>query len=209
MKILAMALLALLAQAGWGAEVPSQAEPAEECDPFGPMGTGIRYDCGQEWKIYYRLGHKVSGDRVLIFVDGSPLGEITMWCRYWPGRKAPNLYIDFHHQLGVPSPSWEGEKSPFRVGLWEKILPASGEGEYTLKHTVLHYPEATCESLTRASTLQGAEAIDVIRRMYHSESISWTSLLIDRSSTRTTGESSRKALEEFMKFCTISYEPRP
>ena len=211
MKILMM--LVLLVPAGWGAEAPPQAEAtpaaAEECDPRGPTGTGIRYDCGQEWGISYASDDKLFGNHVHIREDGEPLGQISMWCQYWPERKEPNFLIDFNYKLGVPYPSWEGKKSPFRIGLWEKILPASGEGEYTLRHTVLHYPEAICRSLGRASTLRGADAIDMVRRIYHSESITWTSLRADLSSTRTTGESSRKALEKFMKFCAISYEPRP
>ena len=199
MKIHTMVLLALLA-----IPVGLSGEPGE-CEDYD-RETRTRRDCQREWRVVYD-SHKLLGDSARIVEQGEPYGELWLAC-WRPGRKNAHLYIDFIHDMSMGAPSWIGRKSPFRVGLWEKILPASGEGEYTLKHTVLHYHKATSNDTAPASTLNDDEAAGMIRRMYHSESISWTSMVIGRSNTKTAGESSRKALEEFMEFCGISYEPR-
>ncbi len=143
-------------------------------------GTSYGHDPTNSWSIVVR---------------GKPQGEIEISC-----TRAPQIVeVTFR---GC------SRKRRLKLGFSRKVQ--TEDGGLVLRHSV-HDPKYIGSGSVRNRLVQWFEgsALDVVQRLYHSQSVSWGPSKRGKPLTATTGDSARRAIDEMLGFCGMSLADRP
>ena len=181
--------------------------------------------CPPMWKVLG--GEESSAWRQFIVAYGYPFGNMGLKCNeVRPGAKELRLYFYFRdhwlhgRDLGPRLVRRKKDRVHLHLGIWSQVEAAEeGEG-FTLRQTTIDYdwPHRSWartrfysgegkrrrryrEENTHEAPFFGEEAAALIRKIYHSEAISWTNLKTGETNTVLTGEVAQPSIAKLMNYC--------
>ena len=206
--ILTAALLfAVLSPSAWG-------QSPEECEKALLRDDPDRKLCVQPWQPT-KYGDGVVG----IDIEGYPYGDMTLY--FFPEQDHHKLDLAFtfkarrdneYNPLRPSGSSWDvGLKYEVRprISFMSKVRRA--EGGFSLQQDIVEWDDWAYRHWDfwkgklgpdhDTAYALGDEAANLVRKMYHSESISWTDLKTGETNTAITESPARKAIREFQELC--------
>lgn len=206
------------------AESLPEREDDDECAINAWLGTGIdpspeyfsrRTDhlkpCPPMWKVQeLKWGNS---RQWFISAEGYPHGEVGLGCydRDPSGRKwiLSFKFKDYwgyqQHNANFRKPRNKKEQVHLQLGFWSQVKAAEeGEG-FTLKQTTLDFKSKRISDheVLHYVDFLNKEAIDLTRKIYHSEAFSWIDLRTGETNTVLVGETIRPSIAKLMSHCGL------
>ena len=176
-----------------------------------------------EWEVYLcmnpwivdRGGIDLEDSRSTL-AEGAPSGNLSLSCNRWKARpKDLSLRLIFgfgDYPIDYRPLRRKKDRVHLQLGFREEVRHSeSGEG-FTLRQTTLDFDwphrswasKYTSREDSNAALFYDQEAADLMRRMYHSESVSWTDRRSGETNQALIGEPGREAIKTVMDFCGFS-----
>ena len=212
------------------AESPSEREGFQECSfnagqsthpelraEYFPLRTDHVKPCPGLWRV---LKQEVFGALYwFISIYGYPQGKMGLSCykRHPTGTKWRFYFTFKDHwtyqrwsRSNFRRPRNKKERVHLQLGLLSKVEAAEeGEG-FTLKQATIDFKwpnrskRISDQEIIHSVKIFDEEAFDLVRKIYHSEALSWTDLRTGEVNTILTGEMARSAIDEMMGHCGYS-----
>ena len=153
---------------------------------------------------------------------GAPYGKIFMGCYRAPHhryvRPGPYVTLWFQKKLwGAGLASWEfkdkverpEDRMHLQLTFTEPVV--TDDGSFSVRQKVLEFDPSRPHNHEDASTeplystvFFGDEAADVMRRMYRSQTVSWTDLKTGETNTAAISERGRYSIQRILGHCGVS-----
>ena len=176
----------------------------------------------QDWRVRYGLPYLLDDDDapeiLSITVKGKPKGRMTICCSPGQPQSLDILYWEFDLKfvslrlLRLARILPRDKPSRLKLGYTRKVQTENGG--FVLRHSVVdskYKGIGRISSTNKPSYSFEGSSLDNLRRIYHSESVSWRKFWRKSKPwnpiTTTIGDSARRAIDELLDRCGMSSPP--